>query len=126
MVLFVEKAKSQHSLLLTFPTPQLLRIAQFPSTLHLVCIGLELLVFVTVRTLRPSKKVCLLVVSFVVFKKENFEGTNNDCENDCSGHGSCVAGSCVCTDPWTGDDCSVQENVLQRSMSQFVPLVFRF
>eukprot|EP00928_Gymnodinium_smaydae_P020319 TRINITY_DN17856_c0_g1_i2.p1 TRINITY_DN17856_c0_g1~~TRINITY_DN17856_c0_g1_i2.p1 ORF type:complete len:981 (+),score=208.92 TRINITY_DN17856_c0_g1_i2:124-3066(+) len=29
------------------------------------------------------------------------------CLNDCSGHGECLEGTCHCSGPWHGDDCSV-------------------
>ena len=28
------------------------------------------------------------------------------CENDCSNHGDCVNGTCLCTGLWSGTDCS--------------------
>jgi len=45
------------------------------------------------------------------------EGVDNDCEHDCSGHGNCVSGTCNCTAPWSGDDCSVQMSSLQSGVA---------
>lgn len=36
------------------------------------------------------------------------EGNSTDCPRNCSGHGACNGGLCVCTAPWAGDDCSTQ------------------
>eukprot|EP01105_Mastigella_eilhardi_P005211 TRINITY_DN16972_c0_g1_i1.p1 TRINITY_DN16972_c0_g1~~TRINITY_DN16972_c0_g1_i1.p1 ORF type:complete len:584 (-),score=126.48 TRINITY_DN16972_c0_g1_i1:157-1887(-) len=36
-----------------------------------------------------------------------------NCPNDCSGHGSCFAGTCQCTVPYAGSDCSQQVRQLQ-------------
>ncbi len=40
------------------------------------------------------------------------EGSASDCPNNCTGHGVCTDGQCVCSDPYSGDDCSLTENVL--------------
>lgn len=39
-------------------------------------------------------------------------GTASDCALNCSGHGVCTGGICVCNPSWSGDACQVQENSL--------------
>ena len=33
-----------------------------------------------------------------------------NCPNSCSGHGTCGSSGCSCLDPWTGSDCSLNQN----------------
>lgn len=42
--------------------------------------------------------------SFLSHKTNSYIGS---CPNDCSGHGSCLNGVCVCSGAWAGSDCSV-------------------
>jgi hypothetical protein len=35
------------------------------------------------------------------------------CPNQCSGHGQCLAGKCICNTGWTGPDCSTQSCPVQ-------------
>ncbi|EGG15445.1 hypothetical protein DFA_10282 [Cavenderia fasciculata] len=37
-------------------------------------------------------------------------GTNQKCLRNCSGHGECSSGTCICNIPWTGDDCSIDNS----------------
>ena len=34
--------------------------------------------------------------------------TIENCPKDCSGHGSCSAGQCICSDLWQGKACDLQ------------------
>ena len=34
-------------------------------------------------------------------------GKRGACPNDCSNHGQCYGRECVCSNGWSGDDCSI-------------------
>eukprot|EP01130_Rhizamoeba_saxonica_P012388 TRINITY_DN520_c0_g1_i2.p1 TRINITY_DN520_c0_g1~~TRINITY_DN520_c0_g1_i2.p1 ORF type:complete len:573 (-),score=119.10 TRINITY_DN520_c0_g1_i2:2322-4040(-) len=36
----------------------------------------------------------------------------SECPNDCSFHGNCINDACVCTNDWTGNDCSISLRTL--------------
>ena len=65
-----------------------------------------------------EKKVYLSVFSFASLKQTNFlikiEYFNNSfCVNSCSGNGNCVLGVCICSDFYSGLDCSIPYDELQ-------------
>jgi len=73
---------------------------------------------------RALLALCLLILaSAVLAETERAKRTN--CPNDCSGHGQCLGRECVCSQGWSGDDCSVSDTpvtlgqVVSDTLTQF-------